>query len=244
MDMFILNERHRTTFKKKRRGQFKPDPGQSTTNNTNTNTSSTNVLGGGTSTMSTGTNSNSGSGSSSFRIGTYKDPNYYSDMKGRKFYINQGIRDLDPNDPDFEKDAREYHEYESQLTMNPKFYDAYKKNWEDLGRQDVLSIDEIIEEMKNGDPQCRQASIALHRAATSKDTGFITKVLAKLHVLARKYEVKYSNTKVNGPKTLFQKMIYYIGKAIRYLTARLYKFMHKNEAYVLNIGTLKQVVTE
>lgn len=31
----------------KRRGQFKPDPGQSTTNNTNTNTSSTNVLGGG-----------------------------------------------------------------------------------------------------------------------------------------------------------------------------------------------------
>lgn len=46
MDMFVLNEKHRTTFKKKRRGQFKPDPGQSTTNNTNTNTSSTNVLGG------------------------------------------------------------------------------------------------------------------------------------------------------------------------------------------------------
>ena len=261
MDMFVLNEKHGSQSKnkkKKKRGQFNPNPGPSPSTSSNSgsstsgsSTSSSNTGNSGSSTGSGGFNPNPGPnlgyGSGNihgFQTTSYKNPTIYTNLKGRKFNINQDIYALDPNDPDFEKDAREYYEHESKFAMNPKFFDSWKKNWEETGRQDALSVDEIIDEMKKGDPHCRQASIALHKAATSKDTGFITKVLAKLHVLARKYEVKYSNTKVNGPKTLFQKMIYYIGKAIRYLTARLYKFMHKNEAYVLNIGTLKQVVTE
>lgn len=178
---------------------------------------------------------------------TYKNPFKSWPMKARQFRINQTIRkELNPDDPDFDEKARAIDKDMSgwAINVNMNGESPEEQEWKNTGRQDVLSIDDIIDEMKNGDPKCRQASIALHKAATTKDTGFITKVLSKLHVLAREYEIKYSNTKVSGPKTLFKKMAYYISKAIRYLTARLYKFMHKNESYTLQLGTLKQVVME
>lgn len=183
----------------------------------------------------------------SYSKNTYTNPFNSTPSKARQFRINQTIRkELDPNDPEFEKKARALDKDMSgwAISVNMNGKSQEEKDWEDLGRQDVLSIDDIIDEMKNGDPKCRQAAIALHKAATTKDTGFITKVLSKLHVLAREYEVKYTNTKVNGPKTLFKKMAYYISKAIRYLTARLYKFMHQNESCGLRLGSLKQVVME
>lgn len=102
----------------------------------------------------------------SYSKNTYTNPFNSTPSKARQFRINQTIRkELNPDDPDFDEKARASG-WAINVNMNGE--SPEEQEWKNTGRQDVLSIDDIIDEMKNGDPKCRQASIALHKAATTK----------------------------------------------------------------------------
>lgn len=78
----------------------------------------------------------------SYSKNTYTNPFNSTPSKARQFRINQTIRkELNPDDPDFDEKARASG-WAINVNMNGE--SPEEQEWKNTGRQDVLSIDDII----------------------------------------------------------------------------------------------------